>query len=650
MSYDARKGKIITEFIECNGLVTAEYLSKKIGVSSRTIRSDIKLINEELEIKGISIKSKPKIGYAINPFDAMTITVLKKYITEEKCDIAISPEDRVFYILRKLLQNNRQFITLEGLANELYVSKSTIDNDTEKVEKWLNRYNLRLLRKPNYGMKILGNELQLRYLISNYLKDTKQKSNKKLIQAKYIENMLNIKTDIIKNIILDVYKDESLKLSDIAFQNLIMHIAVAINRIEENKEIDIPVSEINKLKNSKEYNTAKKIVKELEKEFHVDIPESENAYITIHLLGIKALKDDEFNINNLKSDIPNELLLLIQNMIQEIKNVYKIDFSNDEELVYGLALHLRPTINRLRNNMSIRNPLLDDVKEEYPYAFDMAISASKILEQYSSLSINENEIGYLAMHIGAALERKEYTEGREIKRVSIICATGMGTAQLLASKIKKLFRDVVIIGIYPSYKSKEVVLKKPDLILATVPVDINEIPVIQVSSLFNKEDIHKINNVFNNLGQLNKKYKLYELFDKELFITGIKEKDRYEVIKTLSNILYEKNCVNETFIQSAIDREKISATSTGNLLAIPHAFSGNVITSRIAVGILDKPIQWGENMVQIVFLLALEKMSSEDYENIFNTLYSIVADRKKILTLINSDSFKDFIKLLKVEN
>lgn len=647
MGYDARRVKIITEFINSGGRVTAQYLSKKIGVSSRTIRSDIKLLSEELVDYNLYVKSRPKIGYVIENFDLTKCKMLKEYVVQKKENIALLPDERVYYIIKKLLKNSHKFITLEGMANKLFVSKSTIDKDTEKVEAVLNGYGLKLLKKPNYGMRIIGNEFQLRCMISNYLKDIKMNEDVFFQNSNY-QQILKVDVDSIKKIILDVYEDESIKFSDIAFNNLVMHIAVAIQRIEEDKEIEIPKEELNRLKDMKEFKIANKIVKELELEFNVNIPESENAYITIHLLGIKAIKDEEFSLDMLRENISSELLTLIQNMIKIINDVYKIDFSKDEELVYGLALHLRPTINRLKNKMNIRNPLLDEIKEEYTYAFDMAITASEALTRYSNFNIDENEIGYLAMHIGAALERK--TGNGTIKKIAIVCATGMGTAQLLASKIRRMVRDVVILGVYPSYKSQEVLTKKPDLVVATVPVDINEIPVIRVSALFGKDDVYNINNVLNNLEHFNDNCRLYELFNEKLFVKGIKTTDKYEIIKKLSEKLYKSGYVSDTFFRSAVDRENISSTSTGNLLAIPHAFDGNVISSGIAVGILDKPITWGENMVQVVFLLALEKLSGKEYEAIFNSLYTMISDKKRVLSIIDSNSYTEFIQKFKFDS
>lgn len=640
LSFDARKKKILTEFLRNDEPITGKYLSKIVGVSSRTIRDDIKLLNKELKTREIEITSAPRIGYTINPRGKNVLTVLSEYIENARKGIAVLPEDRLFYIIKRLLQTN-EFITQENLANELYVSKSTIDGDIDKVEKWLTKNNLTMIKKPSCGIKIQGNEFQVRYSISDYFMNS--------CDTSCIEDILNVNIDKIKEIILNVQEVIALKLSDIALNNLIIHIAIAITRIKEGMEITFPTTEVKNLKSKAEYKMAEKIIMNLEKEFKINIPEGEKAYITIHLLGIKVLTDEELDVHEVETAIGSELLQVIYQIVFEIKKIYKIDFSSDEKLIHGLALHLKPALNRLKYNMNLRNPLLKEIKEKYPHAFEMGVVASKVLEKNVGLRINENEIGYIAMHIGAALERKNNIGKKLIQKVIIICSTGMGTAQLLASKIRKSFPDITITGIYPSYKIEDVLRKNPDLILSTIPVYVSEIPVIQVDALLSEKDLQKISNVITNSEKANDKIKLYELFDKDLFIKNIRTKDRYEVIKILSKSLSEKNCVTESFLQSVIEREKISSTSVSNFVAIPHALFENVIDSKIAIGILDKPIEWGENMVQLVFLLALKKMTDEELTSIFDTLFSILDDRKKVLDLVKTDCFENFIKLIKSE-
>ncbi|RKD31793.1 BglG family transcription antiterminator [Thermohalobacter berrensis] len=645
MSFDARKKKILSGFINSNGPITGKYLSKAVGVSSRTIRNDIKLLNKELNKKGVRITSNPGIGYSIEPNNKDSIKILKD-LTKSKKDLPILPEERVFYIIKKLLYSD-DYITLENLAEELYVSKSTIVNDVNRVEEWLMKRNLKLHKKPNYGIKIEGDEINLRFSISDYLTNLKLRYDNVVENQQLREMLADIDVDKIKNIILESYKDMPLKLSDMAFNNLVIHIAIAIKRIREGKKIFLPHSEINSLRYKKEYSISEKIVSELEKDFCIDIPDEEKGYITIHLLGTKALKDKNLDNREIKNTIGNSLMELIEEMVKEVYRVYNVDFSDDKDLLYGLALHLRTTLNRLKYNMNLRNPLLKEIKEEYPHAFEMAITASKVLEKIENTSIDENEIGYIAMHFGAAIERKKYLEKKERKRIAIICATGMGTAQFLASKIKKTFINVDIIGVFPSYKIDEILSQKPDLILSTVPLEVKDIPTIHISTLLSKGDLERVNRALENSTETDDKELLIDLFDKDLFITNIEHTDKFQVIKDLSRLLYDKNIVKENYEHSIVEREKISSTSIGNLIAIPHAILGNAISSKIAVGILKKPIKWGKDRVQLVFLLAFEKMSDKYFEKIFDVFFQIINDKTKVLKLISAKNFDDFINILR---
>ncbi|MCH1922253.1 PRD domain-containing protein, partial [Shewanella sp. A3A] len=92
------------------------------------------------------------------------------------------------------------------------------------------------------------------------------------------------------------------------------------------------------------------------------------------------------------------------------------------------CLHLKPAMNRYRYGMNLRNPMLDAIKANYPVAFETAVLAGLVLEQETGLHVEENEIGYLALHFGAAMERSKLQHAP--KRCMIVCASGIGSARL----------------------------------------------------------------------------------------------------------------------------------------------------------------------------------------------------------------------------
>jgi lichenan operon transcriptional antiterminator len=104
--------------------------------------------------------------------------------------------------------------------------------------------------------------------------------------------------------------------------------------------------------------------------------------------------------------------------------------------------------------------------------------------------------------------------------------------------------------------------------------------------------------------------------------------------------------VDDDFTPSVLDRESLSPTSLGNLVAIPHAFLQQTDRPCIAVAILKNPIQWGSEKAQLVFLLNISTSQEADFKPIFTQLYGLISDRKKVQRLIRTTEFISFLKEL----
>ena len=102
-------------------------------------------------------------------------------------------------------------------------------------------------------------------------------------------------------------------------------------------------------------------------------------------------------------------------------------------------MHLSAALQRMRFDMNIRNEFLDSIKNMYPLAFELAVIAGEIIEENFQFRTQENEIGFLAMHFGAALERKGLNEKKPRKKAIIVCYAGVATAMLIKEKIEQNF-------------------------------------------------------------------------------------------------------------------------------------------------------------------------------------------------------------------
>jgi lichenan operon transcriptional antiterminator len=532
----------------------------------------------------------------------------------------------------------------------LYVSTSTIKKDLKKVKSILQEYRLVVASRLNKGIRIEGKEIDKRFCMAEYFFNRSQLD--KIDSAEiYVDKIIMFRdVDIqrIEDVLIKELSKSNFPLADIALKNLIIHIAIAIKRVKESNYIEQKNQQMKKLEEKREYSIAKNIVKALEKKFRIKVPSSEIYYVTIHLLGSKLL--DERNEIELIQFMEKDIKDLINKILLGIKEKLNLDFTSDDRLICGLVLHLKPAFHRIRFNMNLRNPWLDEVKTKYPLAFQAGVIAAQIIEKETGYSINEKEIGYLAMHFGGSLERKK--RGTYVnKRIAIICSSGMGSSSLLLAKLKNsLNSNIDLIGTFPLHQLDLVVHLRPDIILTTVPIkeDI-PIPNILVNAVLEDSDLDEIKDKIRTISYpKNSEIDFEDLFTQDLFFVDIKFKSKEKVLDYLTNHMENKGYIGKNIKKSIIDREKLSSTAIGNLVAIPHALEVVDVPSCVCIGILDKPIAWDNNKkVQLVMVLSISKNISHRFAELFSTLYQVTKSPFSVEELIKQKDFNDFyIKFL----
>ena len=300
------------------------------------------------------------------------------------------------------------------LADLLDVSSATVSKDLDQVEKWLNRRDLALIRRRNYGVQIEGAEIDIRHAMKSLLNESYEtgnmiellnKSNKKVDfksrlehgYNKEIKNLLGeLNLEEIESVVKVAEKELGIRFTDSAFTGLIVHVAFAISRLLAEQDIKIESERLKIIKKKKEFKTAAKIAVLLEEKFPVEIPEDEIGFITIHLLGAKMREGKS------SSELSeNELEYLVKEMIRVVEKYFSTNLSGDQKLYSGLLVHLQAIVNRIIFKLPIQNPLLEDIKEKYAEVFQASKLAARLIQSEFYVEISEDEIGYLTIHFGA---------------------------------------------------------------------------------------------------------------------------------------------------------------------------------------------------------------------------------------------------------
>ena len=344
--------------------------------------------------------------------------------------------------------------------------------------------------------------------------------------------------------------------------------------------------------------------------------------------------------DKLRSRAP-ELFDYMMSVIGEVDDQYHLKLKEDSELYCAMFNHLECMIHRIQSKLFLENPILNSLKKEMVYEYEIAsYFMSKFSTRYD-INPTEDEIGYLTFYIGAALERMK-EKGRQVLTVTLVCTTGVGTSQFLSVKLGRLFPDLEITNVIPGNQAAALKPGEQDLVISTVPLQRDDLNVIQVSSVLNDTDVRRIERYIEKRSALENECKyqcLKKLLCEEISILDCDLRSREEAIRLLGGRMHMEGYVDEGYIDSVFKREEVSETAIGSRVAIPHAFQGHVCRQGIGLLTLQRPVSWGNERVQVIFLLALEASKETDLQGVFKDILSLTQNAKDLESLLKVRKF-----------
>ncbi|PLR98522.1 BglG family transcription antiterminator [Bacillus sp. T33-2] len=629
-----RQKDILMYLIKSSEPIPADWIAKELGVSDRTVRDELKQIQQNSSMLGINIESIRGKGYIIKVLHRELFAKATSHFSQENNQLINSFEEqeyRVRYILKRLLLA-QDFLKLESLEEETFVSKSTLQTDLKLVRKMIQKYKLNIINRPHYGTKIEGDEYMKRLCLSDSMLNRNRRSmvhmdSDQLLDKELLEN--------IRAILITKANNHNINISDFELENLAVHIAIACKRLQEGFIIEPIHIEFNK-EHTFEKIVSAEIIKEVESLTKLSFPKSEIDYIIVHLLGTKLLTNQD-------SDQFDDVHTIVNRILEKLKTELNWDFSGDKEFIKSITLHLRPAINRLKYGLNIRNPLLSQIKTKYPSAFEGAVIASKSIEEILDKEVGQHEIAYLALHIGVALQRMKEQQ-KKVKRVLIVCASGVGSASLLYYHLENVFQgEIEIVDTISYYKLIAYNLSDIDFIISTIPIEENlGVPVLVVNTFLEDADIIKIKNKLTS----NQNDKQEYLDPSRIFIHKEFE-NKESTIQFLCNELHKQGLVSKNYAELVLEREKLAATCFGNLVAVPHPIRAETSDTFWTICTLKSPIQWDDDkMVQFVCLLNIEKGSEERLSGMYQQLIKVIENKSVVQKLIKSQSKEEIINIM----
>ena len=514
-----RSREILSQLItktEYSQTISIQDLAEMFKVSSRTIRYDIEQINDYLKENHLQPLNLGKQGVINTQAD---ITKARESLSEEGFYFfKLSREERVCFSAVMMICSD-DYITLSEIADQLFVSRSTIIQDLEHIKSFFRERHLYVLSHSNKGLLLEGREIDKRNLLIDMIQ-----SENSIFKAEPIFQHLtqclskNLKIDLedismIEKIINEAEHIYGRFLTDQSFVQLRNYFQLSLYRLRKAHYVEYGDD-----KNSK-WDMAKGMIDQIQQFIVKEIPDTEIYYVASVLNRMKYIKKTTSNKEIVKMQV------ITRNFIEKISKDIHRNLQGDYIFYENLINHLESTFSTLGDRFAI-NSVVDEILQRYPEVKQATERNVYVFEEYVGRKLSEEEIAYIVVHICAAIERNKNETVRY--SVVLVCNGGIGTSQLLLARLEKFFH-LDVIDIIPAHDIENMNMDDVDAVISTISLEGKGIEYIQVDPLLTDEDCIRVG---EKLSKIHPKVSEKETISEE-------NQDSLKSLETIKDILEE---------------------------------------------------------------------------------------------------------------
>lgn len=480
-----RQRQILELLLSRQGEITVGEIADEIRVSTRTIHRELPEIEAILHNEGMSLSKKSGVGIQIQAEPEQLEALARRLARLDTR--AYGTDERKVLILCRLLDASEP-MKLYTLSHDLRVTEPTISADLDEHEEWLGKQGLTLVRRRGYGIQVVGPETAKRSVIArlarDYLDDSELFGRPSEPSPNPVTRMLleMIGKDNFFQVEQAVWQLEERwpsQLSETAYTELLIRLSVAITRMKQGRSIK-PGEYAARSQNDPEATSRLEVfIQKLD----LRLSPEESDYFADLLSSWEKAQPNEMLLH---ADV--DLVETVVNLIRFVEKRIHIPLLQDRSLVEGLLHHMEPALQRIEQGDGIRNPLITQIKRDFESLFVTVREA--VDELIEGLQVPDEEIGYLVMHFGAALERaKQFSRN---VRALIVCTSGIGSSKLLAARITKELPQIEIVGQTSWFEAAHRPKEEYDLIISTVDLPVEADQYVKLSPLLTRDETERL--------------------------------------------------------------------------------------------------------------------------------------------------------------
>jgi lichenan operon transcriptional antiterminator len=619
----ARQDRLLGLLARDGEWATAASLADALGVTPRSVRSYVTALNARVPA-GVAVESGPQ-GYRAG---ADAATALRSGGAVD------APRDRLHTLVRRLL-DAPDGIDVFQTADELYVSTATLDADLARVRGLLGGTELTLERSASLA-RLRGTEMAQRRLLSRLAHDEMDAGSFDLTALRRTLGAESVgarafgpfKTDLVAELgALGYYVNEY------GIADVVMHIAIAADRVSRDRGLDAPGAGLR----DSHAEVGAIIARLAERHLEVTLGAGDLEHLSTLVLtrivapGAPGGAPHDQARERLDPDVER----VVRDVVGDAASEFLVDIAHDD-FILRLALHVQNLRLRAKEQAWSRNPLTRSLKSTYPMIFEVAVYIANGLHERLDIPLLDDEIAYIAMHVGGRLERSRQAD--RLLTATIVCPGYYELHELLRSSVdRSLGQAIEVVGVEtrvdPDWASIDT-----DLVLTTIDPPVPGERLVRIQPFLTDADVERVQAAAlrirrgRRLARLRTELEAY--FVPTAFTRGLDGFDEEGVVRHLGGMLTSTGVIDDDYVERTIQRERLSSTAFTDALAVPHALGMTATRTAIAIGIADPSIEWGEGRVQVVAMVAFSESDREAFQTVFEQFVEVFSERDSVQRIV----------------
>ena len=614
-----RQDQLLSTLLREEGWATAASLADALGVTPRSIRSYVAALNARVPAAD-AVESGPA-GYRAG---AGAHAALQ---TREEGEA--TPRDRLHTLVRVLL-DSQDGIDVYETAERLHVSEATLEADLARVRGLLAGTGLTLVRE-RATVRLRGEESAQRRLLSRLAHDEMESRvfspdafRRALLGSAAAEAVAPFKAALVRRL-----GELGYYVNELAIADVLLHIAIATERVAAGRALESAGGE----EDDAVQVVADAIATLVETHFRVGLGRGDRVHLARLVLTRVVAPGQSAPVVAARAGLDPAVEEAVRAEVVQAAEDYDVDV-NGEEFILRLALHVQNLLRRAEEQALSRNPLTRDLKSAYPMIFEVAVSIASGLNRRLGVPVDEDEIAYIAMHVGGRLERNR--RAASMLTATIVCPGYYELHELLRSSVDRSLGQLIEVTGVETRVDPDWTAIDTDLVLTTIDAGVPGDHIVRIQTFLSDADVERVQQAAARIRRSRRLMRLREELARyfSAFVFPLPDAGEEELIRLLGAPLRDAGLIDEGYIENSIERERMSSTAFTDALAVPHALQMTARRTALSVGVAEGSVHWGDGRVQVVVLAAFSESDRAAFQTVFEQLVEVFSERESVQRIV----------------